>query len=269
MPITTPPERLADYGSDADHFQHVLESLFIPAVEKAGHEPIKPIFSGSDLIQAEIIKHLETADLVLCDMSILNANVFFELGIRTAVNKPVCLVRDGLTPDVPFDMSILVHHTYPIQLRPWNIEDEVEKLAVHLTKSVENSGGDNSLWKHFALATRAELPVLDDRESRLEQRLSEIQSMLRSQQDVQSGNQRYFDDADFHDTMANEVAFRILTGEAAQQAGNRVTGMQFDGRRVDITLARPAENDFNQRLVDLALRHGYWARFVGSNLDED
>ena len=47
-----------------------------------------PTASGSDLIHAKIIKNLETADLVLCDMSALNPNVFFEFGMRTALNKP-------------------------------------------------------------------------------------------------------------------------------------------------------------------------------------
>lgn len=84
MPITTPPELLAIYANDRDHFPHVLKHLFAPAIEKAQYEVIPPAAKGSDLIHAEIIKHLETADLVLCDMSTLNPNVFFELGIRTA-----------------------------------------------------------------------------------------------------------------------------------------------------------------------------------------
>ncbi|TAK61813.1 MAG: hypothetical protein EPO24_05530, partial [Bacteroidetes bacterium] len=68
MPITTPSEKLAEYNNDVEHFIHVMEHLFIPAIEKAELEPMLPIASGTDVIQAEIIKKLETADLVLCDM---------------------------------------------------------------------------------------------------------------------------------------------------------------------------------------------------------
>ena len=110
MPITTPEAMAPLYGGDKDHFQHVLDHLFKPAIEKAGLTPVPPAAEGSDVIHAEIIKNIEKADLVLCDMSCLNPNVFFELGIRTAVDKPVCMVKDELTPKVPFDTGIINHH---------------------------------------------------------------------------------------------------------------------------------------------------------------
>jgi len=81
MPVTTPEHSIAAYGGDKDHFKHVLECLFIPAVEKAGLKPIPPIAKGADVIHAGIVQNLEKTDIVLCDMSSLNANVFFELGI--------------------------------------------------------------------------------------------------------------------------------------------------------------------------------------------
>src|SRR4051794_12711363 len=108
MPISTPEPAL--YGGDADHFGHVFDHLFKPAIEKAGFTAIPLSAKGADLIQAEIIKKIEKSDLVLCDMSSLNANVFFEFGIRTAIDKPVCIVKDDKTPKVPFDTSILNYH---------------------------------------------------------------------------------------------------------------------------------------------------------------
>jgi hypothetical protein len=88
-PISTPDELAGRYGDDKDHFRHVIEELMMPAAEMAGYVPRSPIARGSDLIHAEIVRQLETADVVLCDISTLNANVFFELGIRTAIDKPV------------------------------------------------------------------------------------------------------------------------------------------------------------------------------------
>ena len=43
--------------------------------------------TGADLIHAQIVKNLQFADVVLCDVSTHNPNVFFELGIRTALNR--------------------------------------------------------------------------------------------------------------------------------------------------------------------------------------
>lgn len=57
-------------------------------------------------------------------MSLLNPNVFFELGIRTALNKPVCMVTDERTKKIPFDTNIISYHTYNSKLEPWNLENE-------------------------------------------------------------------------------------------------------------------------------------------------
>jgi nucleoside 2-deoxyribosyltransferase len=132
MPITTPDNLLAAYQGDTDHFQHVLDVLFEPAVSEIGYEVWRPSAKGSDLIHDQIIKQLETADLVLCDMSALNANVFFELGIRTALDKPVSLVRDEVTARIPFDAAVLNYHTYEAALNAWSLSREVSKLANHL-----------------------------------------------------------------------------------------------------------------------------------------
>ena len=151
-PITTPPERVGLYRDDPNHFGRVMEKLLIPAVEKAEMTPIRPIAEGADLIHAEIIRNLQDADLVLCDMSSLNPNVFFELGVRTALNKPVCLVRDEQTERTPFDVGSINNHTYVVT--PWTLEDEVLKLAAHVRRSA--GAGDNALWKYFGLRIKAE-----------------------------------------------------------------------------------------------------------------
>ncbi len=158
MPITTPELMLPLYGNDPDHFRHVLDLLFVPAVKKAGMQPIEPSVGGAELIQGAIISNLEKASCVLCDMSTLNANVFFELGIRTSLNKPVCLVRDDKTPKSPFDTSIINHVPYDSALHAWNLNEQVEKLAKHLEVSSRSCAGVNPLWKYFGMTVAAHPP---------------------------------------------------------------------------------------------------------------
>jgi len=134
MPITTPEHLVDSYSGGADHFKHVLNHLFVPAIEKVELNPILPVAEGSDIIHARIIENIEKTDLILCDMSTLNPNVFFELGIRTAVDKPVCMVVDDLTEKIPFDTSIINYHKYKSSLATWTIEGEVEALSQHLQK---------------------------------------------------------------------------------------------------------------------------------------
>jgi len=179
MPITVPQPWLEKYRDEEDHFGHVLKSLFIPAVEKAGYQAIPPKAKGSDVIQANIIKNLETAELVLCDMSALNANVFFEFGIRTALNKPVCVVKDeAIKP--PFDVGILNYHEYQSSLNGWELDTERQKLTDHILSTVGSEDTKNSLWKHFALKSQAQPAEVGTGENaKHEQVLFEIQSLSR------------------------------------------------------------------------------------------
>jgi len=155
MPITTPDFMLGKYRDGKEHFKHVLECLFVPGVQKAGYQVISPIAKGSDLIHAGIVHNLETADIVLCDMSCLNPNVFFEFGIRTSLNKPVSVVKDELTDKVPFDTAILNYHQYKSSLESWYLEAEVKALSEHITASADRSKNENTLWKYFGLRTTA------------------------------------------------------------------------------------------------------------------
>lgn len=155
MPISTPDHMVDKYHDGVAHFEHVLNCLFRPSVEKAGFEPISPKAEGSDLIHAGIIDSIETADLVLCDISCLNPNVFFEFGMRTSLNRPVCLVKDELIVKIPFDTGNLNHHTYKSNLHGWDLESEIETLAKHLKTSAEKCGGKNPLWKWFGMKAPA------------------------------------------------------------------------------------------------------------------
>ena len=158
MPISTPIESAAQYGNDDEHFRHVLDYLFRPAAENAGFNMIPPNFAGSSLIPADIVAQLEQSDLVLCDISSLNPNVFLELGIRIALNKPVAMVKDGLTDRIPFDTSTIGHYTYDESLSAWTLEDQITGLAEHIRK-VDSSGAENAMWKYFGMRLQGGAPV--------------------------------------------------------------------------------------------------------------
>jgi hypothetical protein len=159
MPIQTPSHLVATYGDDPDHFMHVLEELFVPAIEEAGMTALRPISSGSEVIHSDIIDALQSADLVLVDLSSLNPNVLFEFGVRTSLNKPACPIRDDQTPNIPFDAGSLNTPVYRSQLQAWITKEEVPKLSKHLSTSLERSNGQNALWKHFGFKKQAEAPA--------------------------------------------------------------------------------------------------------------
>jgi hypothetical protein len=154
MPITTPEEAVARYGGDREHFLHVAEFIFKPAAELAGYRFVPASVDSSRVIQAAIIDNLARADVVLCDTSLWNANVFFELGIRVALNKPVALVRDGLTDTVPFDNTPVHCYEYDHRMEPWCLAAEIPKLGRHIAAAGAHE--QNELWKFAGIQVSAQ-----------------------------------------------------------------------------------------------------------------
>lgn len=175
MPISTPKEHLDRYQNDEKHFRNVLESLFVPAVKAAGFDPIRPAASGSTVIQSAIIKNLVEAELVLCDMSSLNANVFFELGVRTALDKPVCYVIDEFS-SAPFDVLTNQYHQYDAN-PTWNLDDQVDQLKSHIAETAQASDR-NAMWEVFGVQAKASEPTTD--QSSLEAKVDALTNTVKS-----------------------------------------------------------------------------------------
>ncbi len=154
MPLSTPPGLVEKYEG-AKHFRYAFAELHAPAIRQAGYEVIPPMVENSEVIQAEIIRNLATADLVVCDLSTLNPNVFFELGIRVAMDRPVALIKDDQTPAIPFDNAPVSCHTYASQMWTWTVREEIPRLAEWVRRAGEQDR--NALWRHFGHVTRADL----------------------------------------------------------------------------------------------------------------
>lgn len=58
---------------------------------------------GSSVIMDDIRNSIESADIVIADLTGKNANVFYEVGICHTVDKPVLLMAQSIE-DVPFDL---------------------------------------------------------------------------------------------------------------------------------------------------------------------
>jgi len=179
MPIST-PQHLAVLHNDPEHFRHVLDHLICPAVEQAGFTAVPPKSKGAALIHADIISKLQDAAMVLCDMSSLNANVFMELGVRTALDKPVCLVRDDKTPDIPFDTNSVNCHTYTSAMDPWLLQSSIPALSAHVRDSARSCAGRNPLWKYFGLTAAGTPPESGSTEERLSALLQQMNAIANS-----------------------------------------------------------------------------------------
>lgn len=88
------------------NFDAVEEKLILPALEKAG---IKGYTTGIILeagnIRQDMFQLLLTSDLVIADISVHNANVFYELGIRHALRSGKTVLIRCRKDEVPFDLK--------------------------------------------------------------------------------------------------------------------------------------------------------------------
>jgi len=169
MPITTPEHLVPQYRNDPDHFGHLLDFLIRPALVAAGFEVVEPSMQQGEFIHAEVIKNLKQCDLVLCDVSIPNANVFMELGIRTVLDRPVALIRDEFAEKVPFAIQIIGHHVYKSDLVQWVVRDEIPKLSQFMKSVFEKSDNKNALWQGLGATVRPFDMILDEAVRRYEE----------------------------------------------------------------------------------------------------
>jgi len=81
------------------------EVVYKPAIQKAGLTPIRAddeIF-GAGKIMDQVWLGINNAKILVAELTGKNPNVFYELGLAHALNKPVVLVSSN-EEDVPFDL---------------------------------------------------------------------------------------------------------------------------------------------------------------------
>ncbi|TZG27239.1 hypothetical protein [Sphingomonas montanisoli] len=113
--------------------------IFVPAIREAGLEPIRAdeLFSTGSVIE-QIWEQISRAKVLLADLTGKNANVFYELGLAHAANKPVVFTTGDLE-DVPFDLRHLRVAVYDIRDPAWG-EKLRNTLSVYLKAAKADPG---------------------------------------------------------------------------------------------------------------------------------
>lgn len=85
-------------------FDTVYNDIIKPSLEEIGYD-VKRADSMLDQrnILKDIVRGIKEADLIIADLTSLNANVFYELGIAHAMRKQTVLLRQN-NEDIPFDL---------------------------------------------------------------------------------------------------------------------------------------------------------------------
>lgn len=83
----------------------ILKHVIAPAVGKCGYKTLRADqISEPGIITSQVIQHIVEDSLVVADLTGRNPNVFYELAVRHAIQKPlVQIIRKGEA--IPFDVA--------------------------------------------------------------------------------------------------------------------------------------------------------------------
>ncbi len=128
------------------NFNAIYQDLIKPALEAAGFEPFRADeeTTTGDIL-TDMFQELLLADLVIADLSIDNANVFYELGIRHALKKRGIVHIQSGRAYMPFDIfnvrTIPYHTTEDGVPDPEFLEKDIQAIA-RVTRDTWATGVD-------------------------------------------------------------------------------------------------------------------------------
>src|ERR1044072_4656395 len=133
------------------NFDEVEKKLIDPALNRleiTGRTTMEIRRQGN--IRLDMFQRLLTADLVIADISIQNANVYYELGVRHALRgKHTFLIRaracDLRADEVPFDLKTDRYLTYDGVNPGLSIDDLYEGLR----QTINSEASDSPIFQMF------------------------------------------------------------------------------------------------------------------------
>jgi hypothetical protein len=112
--------------------------IYEPAIKKAGLTPIRAdneIFGTGKIID-QIWSGITNAKVLIAELTSRNPNVFYELGLAHALQKPVVLVSSN-QDDVPFDLKHIRVIYYDMHDPFWG-NKLIEKVAENILSAMSN-----------------------------------------------------------------------------------------------------------------------------------
>lgn len=125
----------------------LLKYIIEPVCQKCGFEAIRvDKIHASDSITQTILDNLKTSDLVIADLTEHNPNVFYELGYRFSLNRPLIQLKHK-DDTIPFDVAGI--RTIDYDLSSLSASDDFKKKLEKTIKSFNyESPNENNIKKH-------------------------------------------------------------------------------------------------------------------------
>jgi hypothetical protein len=122
----------------ADPHGTYYDKIYKLAIQKAGLQSVRAdaeIFGTGKIID-QVWRGINAAKVLLAELTTRNPNVFYELGLAHALQKPVVLVSSNEN-DVPFDLHHIRVIYYDVTDPFWG-EKLIEKVAENILSAIKN-----------------------------------------------------------------------------------------------------------------------------------
>lgn len=183
MPFTVRDADLPRYYNDDNHWNEVYRGLIIPAVKEAGLQCERDDEDDSSrLITENIWRKIEEADVILCDLSAHNPNVYLELGWALRADKRFVLIKDDVT-QFNFDLNRFYTYEYSHRLQPSSVRHATKDLAGVIKTTLFDENRQYSMTKKLAIQSQAIKAISEGNVevSLLKELISEVRSSVGSQ----------------------------------------------------------------------------------------
>lgn len=187
-------------GYPEGHFTRVYKELIKPAIENAGFQAVRADDTlNTKIILLSILKSIVEYDMALCDLSSLNPNVMYELGVRQMAKMPVTLIKDERTRRI-FDIQLMNDIPYDSSLRVDFVRAAQEQitLAIKATFEDRNSKSKSLLeLLNIQLQIEETTVVVSKSEKMILDQLEGISRRLSKFGDIRFENSSQINDSDY------------------------------------------------------------------------
>jgi hypothetical protein len=113
---------------DVVDFDALWDKAYVPVLQDAGYQPIRADQDMGGLIITEMIQRLTAADLVVADVTLPNANVYYEIGVRHAARRTGCVLFSADWARPVFDLAQIRQVRFP--LGDGDVDDATAERAI-------------------------------------------------------------------------------------------------------------------------------------------
>lgn len=197
-------------GYDPNHFKfledeitNIVENIHTPDYQFKCNGLVSDSLGVANITNT-IVKKLFKADIVIVDISDLNPNVMFELGLRLSLPKVTIIIRSDNTP-LPFDIKDFYAISYPQNLSAIELKKfrkEFEQRFLNTWIDFINTDAKNTFIHNFYGGTVIDPKIKTEDLNSAIDKLGSMMDLMRHKYIAFDPSDR-FDDFDFdHDVSA-------------------------------------------------------------------